>query len=167
MPKVSKESATQGGDYGPVEDRSDELDGYTVGFTTFREDFDTTPLLKGLPEDRCQCAHWGYVIKGKVSFKTADGEETFETGDAYYVAPGHTPVLYAGTEIVEFSPDERAPADNGRRLEEHGGCLGLTFSGSPRRAREACTAAGTAGPGHAPPATVGWHRAGPLPTLNA
>ena len=44
------------------------------------------------------------MIKGKVSFKTADGEETFETGDAYYVAPGHTPVLYAGTEIVEFSP---------------------------------------------------------------
>lgn len=45
-------------------------------------------------------------IKGKVSFKSADGEETFETGDAYYVPPGHTPVLYAGTEIVEFSPTE-------------------------------------------------------------
>jgi hypothetical protein len=44
------------------------------------------------------------VIKGKVSFKTADGEETFEGGDAYYVAPGHTPVLYTGTELVEFSP---------------------------------------------------------------
>jgi hypothetical protein len=61
-------------------------------------------IFKGLPDDRCQCEHWGYVIKGKVSFKTGDGEETFETGDAYYVGPGHTPVLYAGTEIVEFSP---------------------------------------------------------------
>ena len=27
-------------------------------------------------------------------------------GDAYYVGPGHTPVLYAGTEVVEFSPTE-------------------------------------------------------------
>jgi len=49
----------------------------------------------------------GYVIKGKVTFKSADGEETFETGDAYYVAPGHTPVLYEGTEIVEFSPTDK------------------------------------------------------------
>ena len=28
----------------------------------------------------------------------------FEAGDAYYVGPGHTPILYAGTEVVEFSP---------------------------------------------------------------
>ena len=33
-------------------------------------------------------------------------EEVFEAGDAYYVGPGHTPVLYAGTEVVEFSPTE-------------------------------------------------------------
>jgi hypothetical protein len=71
---------------------------------TYTADADMADLFKGLPDDRCQCEHWGYVLKGKVSFKTADGEETFETGDAYYVGPGHTPVLYAGTEIVEFSP---------------------------------------------------------------
>ncbi|HZA87563.1 MAG TPA: hypothetical protein VE466_11865 [Acidimicrobiales bacterium] len=45
----------------------------------------------------------GYVIKGKVTFKTAAGDETFETSDAYYVGPGHTPILYAGTEVIEFS----------------------------------------------------------------
>jgi hypothetical protein len=44
------------------------------------------------------------VVRGKVRFKTAAGEETFETGDAYYMPAGHTPVLFAGTEIVEFSP---------------------------------------------------------------
>ena len=44
------------------------------------------------------------MIRGKVAFKTADGEETFEAGDAYYVGPGHTPVIYAGTDVVEFSP---------------------------------------------------------------
>ena len=36
MAKASKDSATQGGDHGPVVDRSEELDGYTVNFLTFR-----------------------------------------------------------------------------------------------------------------------------------
>ena len=37
----------------------------------------------------------------------------FEGGDAYYVGPGHTPILYAGTEVVEFSPTEEL----GRTME--------------------------------------------------
>src|SRR5690348_1881936 len=78
--------------------------GYTVAFETFTQDTDPAYLFKGLPDDRCQSPHWGYVIKGKVTYKMADGEETFEAGDAYYVGPGHTPVLYAGTEVIEFSP---------------------------------------------------------------
>ena len=61
-------------------------------------------MFKGLPDDQCQCEHMGYVIKGKVAFRSPVGEEVFEAGDAYYVGPGHTPVLYAGTEVVEFSP---------------------------------------------------------------
>jgi hypothetical protein len=55
----------------------------------------------------------GYVIKGKVAYRSGEGEEVFETGDAYYVAPGHSPILYAGTEVVEFSPTEEL----GRTLE--------------------------------------------------
>ena len=55
----------------------------------------------------------GYVIKGKVAFRSGDREEVFEAGDAYYVGPGHTPVLYAGTEVVEFSPTEEL----GRTME--------------------------------------------------
>jgi hypothetical protein len=43
MPKVSRDSATQGGEFGPVVDRSDQLDGYTVNFTSFSEDIDGTP----------------------------------------------------------------------------------------------------------------------------
>ena len=41
------------------------------------------------------------MISGKVTFRSANGEETFEKGDAYYVPPGHTPMLYAGSEVVE------------------------------------------------------------------
>jgi hypothetical protein len=105
MPKASKATASDSMQVEGYEGHFENFDGgYTVGFETYTADADMAELFRGLPDDRCQCEHWGYVIKGKVSFKTADGEETFETGDAYYVGPGHTPVLYAGTEIVEFSP---------------------------------------------------------------
>jgi hypothetical protein len=105
MPKASKATASDSMQVEGYEGHFENFDGgYTVGFETYTADADMAELFKGLPDDRCQCEHWGYVIKGKVSFKAADGEETFETGDAYYVGPGHTPVLYAGTEIVEFSP---------------------------------------------------------------
>jgi hypothetical protein len=105
MPKVSRATASDSMEVEGYEGHYENFDGgYTVAFETYTADSDLAELFKGLPDDRCQCEHWGYVIKGKVSFKTADGEETFEAGDAYYMPAGHTPVLYAGTEIVEFSP---------------------------------------------------------------
>jgi hypothetical protein len=107
MAKVSRDSATQGGEFGPVVDQSDQLEGYTVNFTSVREDIDLTPLMKGLPDDRCQCPHWGYVIKGGAAFRYADREEVFEAGDAFYTPPGHIPVKHEpGTEVVIFSPAE-------------------------------------------------------------
>jgi cupin domain len=106
MPKVSRESA-QVEDHGPVEDRHDDIDGYTVSFVSFREDIDATPLLKGLPDDRCQCPHWGYVTKGKLTFRFGDRDEVFEAGDAFYTPPGHVPVQHEpGSEMVLFSPTE-------------------------------------------------------------
>jgi hypothetical protein len=107
MPKASKDTASDSMEVEGYEGHFENFDGgYTVGFETYTADADLTPFFKGLPDDRCQCEHWGYVIKGKLSFKTADGEETFEGGDAYFVPPGHTPVLTAGTEVVEFSPTD-------------------------------------------------------------
>ena len=107
MPKVSRDSATQGGDFGPVVDRSEQLDGYTVNFTSYRENIDATPLMKGLPDDRCQCPHWGYVISGELTLRYADREEVFGAGDAFYTPPGHVPVKNEpGTEVVLFSPAE-------------------------------------------------------------
>jgi hypothetical protein len=44
-------------------------------------------------------------MKGRLKFTFADGaQELYGGGDAYYAAPGHVPTLYAGTEVVEFSP---------------------------------------------------------------
>ncbi|MEI6310086.1 MAG: cupin domain-containing protein [bacterium] len=78
-----------------------------IGDITAR--MDPGPLFKGLPGDRCQCPHWGYVLKGTLRYHFADREEVYKAGDVYYAAPGHLPVLEAGTEFVEFSPaDEEA-----------------------------------------------------------
>jgi hypothetical protein len=108
MPKVSSDSAPQrqeGG--GPVVDLRNDLDGYTVTFTTLVEDIDATPFMSGLPDDRCQCPHWGYAIKGKMTARYANHEEVFEAGDAFYTPPGHIPVSNEpGTEFVSFSPTE-------------------------------------------------------------
>ena len=77
-----------------------------VGFETYNEEFELAPLLKGLPDDRCQCPHYGYVLKGRMTVRYADREEVINAGDAYYMVPGHAPVMEAGTEIVEFSPKD-------------------------------------------------------------
>jgi hypothetical protein len=76
----------------------------TVESGEIRQTMDAASFFKGLPEDRCQCPHWGYVLKGRLRYKFADREEVFGAGDVYYAAPGHTPVLEAGCEYVEFSP---------------------------------------------------------------
>ena len=106
MPKASKETASETVEVEGYEGHFEHFDGgYSVGFETYTADADLAPLFKGLPDDRCQCPHWGYVFKGKVTFTFTDGhEETYEAGDAYYAPPGHTPRLYAGSEVVEFHP---------------------------------------------------------------
>ena len=105
MPKASKSSASETVVVEGYEGHLENLDGgYTVVFEKYTADADLTPFFKGLPDDQCQAEHWGFVLSGRLTFKSASGEETFEAGDAYYVPPGHTPVLYAGTEVVEFSP---------------------------------------------------------------
>ena len=107
MPKVSKDSATETISLDGLDVRLEHLDGgYSVCFESHTADADLAELFRGLPEDRCQLPRWGYVIQGKVAFRLPDREETYTAGDAYYVPPGHTPVHYAGAEIVEFSPTD-------------------------------------------------------------
>ena len=114
MPKASKQSASESEIVEGYEGHFEHFDGgYTVAFESYTQDADLTPFFKGLPDDRCQAAHWGYVVKGKVAYHFADRDEVFEAGDAYYAPPGHTPEIFAGTEVVEFSPTEEL----GRTME--------------------------------------------------
>lgn len=86
--------------------RQDEWGDMRVGYETYLQDFDDAPLLKGLPEGRCPCPHWGYVLAGKLTVRYADHEDVVPAGEAYYMAPGHTMAASAGTVLIEFSPGE-------------------------------------------------------------
>ena len=106
MPKVSRETA-QPNNLGPAVDRSADLEGgYTAQFVTFVVDSDGTEMMKGLPNDQCQCPHWGYVFQGELTFRTDSGDEVYRPGDAFYIGAGHTPIVAAGTEYLQFSPSQ-------------------------------------------------------------
>ena len=104
MAKTSKTSASESLTLPGYEGHFEELEGYTVGFESYSEDADMAPLFKGLPDDRCQCPHWGIVLKGKLVYHYPDGDDVVTAGEAYYAPAGHTPEIFAGTEVVEFSP---------------------------------------------------------------
>src|SRR5688572_18020744 len=106
MPKTSRDTASDSLTLDGYEGHFQELESYTVGFETYTADSDMAPLFTGLPDDRCQCPHWGLVLKGKLIYHYADHDDVITAGEAYYAMPGHTPELFAGTEVVEFSPTD-------------------------------------------------------------
>ena len=83
--------------------RQVEWGGISVEIGEIKGNLDVSGLFKGLPNDECQCPHWGYVLKGRLRYRSGDREEVFTAGDAYYVGPGHIPIFEAGLEYVEFS----------------------------------------------------------------
>jgi hypothetical protein len=104
MPSANRMTTPVAVDLNELEGRYAPLGDYTVSFESFKQDADPAPLFVGLPDDRCQCEHWGVVTAGQLTFRWADREETFVAGDAYYAPAGHLPLVTAGTTIVEFSP---------------------------------------------------------------
>jgi hypothetical protein len=106
MPHASKDelSVERMGDY---QGRMTQFGDYNVAFESLPAGFPPNPeqIFKGLPDDACQCAHWGYVFKGKFKMTMVDGsEEVVEAGQAYYMPPGHRFQAIEECELVEFSP---------------------------------------------------------------
>jgi hypothetical protein len=104
MPRTRKDEAPILLDEPEIEGRYAELGEHTVSFESFHVQADPAPLFRGLPDDRCPCPHWGVVLSGRIVVRYPDREETLEAGDAYVMTPGHLPLVFAGTEVVEFSP---------------------------------------------------------------
>jgi hypothetical protein len=89
MPSTRKSNARVVVDTPEIEIRQLDMDGYTVTFNAFKVASDLAPLFRGLPNDTCQCPHWGMVLRGKLVYRFADHEETYTAGDANYVGPEH------------------------------------------------------------------------------
>jgi hypothetical protein len=104
MSIVSKTTTDKVADFGVAEDRSSDLDGYTVNFVTIKESHSLEPMLASLPGGHCSCPHWGYLFSGRMVVHYDDHDDVIGPGDAFYMPPGHVPEADAGTEFVMFSP---------------------------------------------------------------
>jgi hypothetical protein len=80
--------------------------GITVAFEKAHAGQDASSMVKGLPDDRCQAPHWGYLFSGRMTVDYGDRRETIEGGQAYYVAPGHKLTFHDDCEALEFTPTE-------------------------------------------------------------
>ncbi len=66
---------------------------------------DMSPVLEGLPNDRCPSPHWGMVLKGSIRIRHADGtEEITRAGELYHWPAGHTASTDEAVEFVEIGP---------------------------------------------------------------
>lgn len=75
-----------------------------VSHETLPAGVDLDPLFRGLPDDRCQCPHWGYLLKGRVRVRYKARDEVIEAGEAFYIEPGHLTVFELDSEWIAFSP---------------------------------------------------------------
>jgi hypothetical protein len=93
---------------GEYEGRQVDADAMRITFESMPTGFppDESPF-KGLPDDRCQCDHWGYLLKGSFRVTYADGpEEVVSAGEAYHLRPGHFVQTLEPVELMEISPVE-------------------------------------------------------------
>ena len=93
---------------GEIETRGLDWGGTTVRVVDLPAGIDFTRLLAGLADDLCQCPHWGFVQRGSMHVRYADGtEEVTGAGELYYWPGGHTGWSGPdGVTFIEFSPTE-------------------------------------------------------------
>ncbi|MGH9457254.1 MAG: cupin domain-containing protein [Thermoanaerobaculia bacterium] len=74
-------------------------------YFTLASGVDTTPLFVGLEGGVCDCPHWGFVLRGRLTTTSASGEkETVTANDLFYWPPGHNVFVDDDAEIIMFSP---------------------------------------------------------------
>jgi hypothetical protein len=54
--------------------------GITVAFEKAHAGQDASAMVKGLPRDRCQAPHWGFLFSGKIVVHFDDRTETMKAG---------------------------------------------------------------------------------------
>jgi hypothetical protein len=93
---------------GEYEGRKVDADEMRITFESMPAQFppDESPF-KGLPDDRCQSDHWGYLFTGSFRVSYSDGpDEVVRAGEAYHLRPGHFVQTLEPVELIEISPLE-------------------------------------------------------------
>jgi hypothetical protein len=66
---------------------------------------DMSPVLHGLPGDRCPSPHWGIVLEGTIRMTHADGStEVARAGEVYHWPAGHTAFVEEDVVFIEVGP---------------------------------------------------------------
>lgn len=104
MPAIDVENLPVAIKSDDAEVRVAEVGEMSVLLVRLKQGADFGPALTGLPDDLCQCPHWGYMLKGRVRVRLKSGEETYEAGQPFFTPPGHAPVAIEDSEYVEFAP---------------------------------------------------------------
>ena len=91
---------------GEYEGRQIDAGEMRIAFESMPAQFppDESPF-KGLPDDRCQCDHWGFLFTGSFRVAYTDGpDEIVRAGEAYHLRPGHFVQTLEPVELLEVSP---------------------------------------------------------------
>ncbi len=87
--------------------RVSEKGNLAMAYVEMKAGADATPLLEGLPGDKCSCPHWGYMLTGAIHLRYNDGtEEVCKAGEMFHWPAGHTVWVEEDTSFVEFSPKD-------------------------------------------------------------
>ena len=111
---------------GEYEGRQVDAGKLRIAFESMPAQFppDESPF-KGLPDDRCQCDHWGYLFEGSFRVTYKDGlEEVVCAGEAYHLRPGHFVQTLEPVRLIEISPIE----EHDRTMATIAGNMGLVAS---------------------------------------
>ena len=80
---------------------------------------DLTPVLQGLPGDRCPSPHWGIMLDGSIRLQHADSsEQTARVGEIYRWPAGHA--ARADEDVVFLAVGQVGPV---REFSEHAGTV--------------------------------------------
>lgn len=90
---------------GDLETRYVEMGDMAIRHARVPAGTDLTPVLQGLPDDRCPSEHWGIILEGSIVLDHADGtQETAYAGEVYHWPAGHTAHTDGGAVFIEVGP---------------------------------------------------------------
>ena len=90
---------------GELETRYVEMGELAIRHVHLPAGTDMSPVLQGLPGDRCPSPHWGIVLEGSIHMQHVDrSTETARAGEVYHWPAGHTGTTDESVVFIEVGP---------------------------------------------------------------